>query len=97
MDLARAPWAAFAPTMPIIPMKIVGVRPGEKTHETLVSEEEMVRAEESRWYYDIHPVGQFIPRESAQQRPCSEYRCGTIPDRMTGGGGVILAHLLFPR
>ena len=40
-------------------MTIGGVRPGEKIHETLVSEEEMVRAEESRWYYDIHPVGTF--------------------------------------
>ncbi len=45
------------------PMKIAGVRPGEKIHETLVSEEEMIRAEESRWYYDIHPVGALIAPE----------------------------------
>jgi UDP-N-acetylglucosamine 4,6-dehydratase len=45
------------------PMTITGIRPGEKMHETLVSEEEMIRAEESRWYYDIHPVGTFIAPE----------------------------------
>jgi UDP-glucose 4-epimerase len=55
------------------PMQIAGIRPGEKIHETLVSEEEMVRAEESRWYYDIHPVGAFIPPERRSSGFC-EYR-----------------------
>ena len=55
------------------PMAIAGVRPGEKIHETLVSEEEMARAEESRWYYDIHPVGTFIEPER-RSSGFSEYR-----------------------
>ena len=55
------------------PMTITGVRPGEKIHETLVSEEEMIRAEESRWYYDIHPVGTFIAPER-RSSGFSEYR-----------------------
>src|SRR5260370_38228036 len=62
MDLARTMGRVCADDADY-PMKIVGVRPGEKIHETLVSEEEMVRAEESRWYYDIHPVGTFIPAD----------------------------------
>ena len=55
------------------PMTVVGIRPGEKIHETLVSEEEMVRAEESRWYYDIHPVGTFIEPER-RSSGFNEYR-----------------------
>jgi UDP-glucose 4-epimerase len=55
------------------PMQIAGIRPGEKIHETLVSEEEMIRAEESRWYYDIHPVGTFIAPER-RSSGFSEYR-----------------------
>ena len=37
------------------PIEIIGVRPGEKVHETLVSEEEMYRAEETEDNYIIHP------------------------------------------
>jgi FlaA1/EpsC-like NDP-sugar epimerase len=71
------------------PMKVVGVRPGEKIHETLVSEEEMVRAEESRWYYDIHPVGTFIAADR-RSSGFSEYRSDNT-DHMTEDE---LAHLL---
>lgn len=39
------------------PVEITGVRPGEKIHETLVSEEEMHRAEETEDNYIIHPWG----------------------------------------
>ena len=55
------------------PIETIGVRPGEKIHETLVSEEEMGRAEELRWYYDIHPVGTFIAPERRRSR-FNEYR-----------------------
>jgi len=39
------------------PTKVVGIRPGEKIHEVLVSEEEMVRATEEDDYFVIHPHG----------------------------------------
>lgn len=39
------------------PIKEVGIRPGEKIHEVLVSEEEMRRAEETETHYKIHPYG----------------------------------------
>jgi len=74
---------------PDYPMEIIGVRPGEKIHETLVSEEEMVRAEESRWYYDIHPVGAFVSPER-RRSGFSEYRSNNT-ERM---GRDELAHLL---
>lgn len=37
------------------PIKIVGIRPGEKIHEVLVSEEEMHRAVETETHYTICP------------------------------------------
>jgi FlaA1/EpsC-like NDP-sugar epimerase len=39
------------------PTKAVGIRSGEKIHEVLVSEEEMVRATEEDDYFVIHPHG----------------------------------------
>jgi FlaA1/EpsC-like NDP-sugar epimerase len=40
-------------------IKEVGVRPGEKIHEVLVSEEEMRRAEETETHYKIYPYGKI--------------------------------------
>ncbi len=71
------------------PMTIVGIRPGEKIHETLVSEEEMTRAEESRWYYDIHPVGTLIAPER-RRSGFTEYRSDNT-ERLSEDE---LAHLL---
>lgn len=39
------------------PIKEVGIRPGEKIHEVLVSEEEMKRAFETKNHYIIYPYG----------------------------------------
>jgi len=41
------------------PIKEVGIRPGEKIHEILVSEEEMRRAIETEDYYIIYPYGKL--------------------------------------
>jgi len=51
MDLARA----LAGPNP--PFQEVGIRPGEKIHETLISEEEMRRTEEQDSCFIIHPHG----------------------------------------
>ena len=41
------------------PLETVGIRPGEKIHEVLVSEEEFRRTEEKNGYYIIHPYGTY--------------------------------------
>jgi UDP-glucose 4-epimerase len=41
------------------PIKEVGIRPGEKIHEVLVSEEEMKRAVETETHYIIYPYGKI--------------------------------------
>ena len=41
------------------PIKEVGIRPGEKIHEVLVSEEEMRRAVETEEHYVVHPYGEL--------------------------------------
>ena len=41
------------------PIKEVGIRPGEKIHEVLVSEEEMRRAVETEMHYVIQPYGKL--------------------------------------
>lgn len=53
------------------PTDIVGVRPGEKIHETLVSEEEMKRAVETEGNYIIYPFGKL--RESKTVSGLDEY------------------------
>ena len=53
MDLVRALASSS------YPIKIVGTRPGEKIHETLISEEEFRRTEEQKKCYIIHPHGTF--------------------------------------
>lgn len=54
------------------PQEQVGIRPGEKIHEVLVSEEEMRRAVESNDHYAILPPGRAI--ESKLLRSLVEYR-----------------------
>lgn len=39
-----------------IPVKITGIRPGEKLHEVLISEEEMLRSEKRGNFYAIAPI-----------------------------------------
>jgi len=41
------------------PIREVGIRPGEKIHEVLVSEEEMYRAVETETHYIIYPYGKI--------------------------------------
>jgi len=72
LELAQA-MAKGCTGSPDYPMTIAGARPGEKLHETLVSEEEMIRAEESQWYYDLHPVGTLID-PARRSSGFSEYR-----------------------
>ena len=53
------------------PIKDVGIRPGEKIHEVLVSEEEMRRAVETKTHYVIHPHGKL--EKPSLMRDLKEY------------------------
>lgn len=54
------------------PIIVTGIRPGEKIHETLVSEYEMQRCTEEPQFYTIHPEYD-IPAEVSSQPLGSEY------------------------
>jgi len=62
-----------------IDIQVIGVRPGEKIHEILISEEECGRTSERNGYYVIHSV---IPEIGSHSRPLvrdSEYSsCETL-------------------
>ena len=49
------------------PLKTVGIRPGEKIHEVLISEEEFRRTEEKSGYYIIHPYGRYESRKVKEE------------------------------
>ena len=53
------------------PIKEVGIRPGEKIHEVLVSEEEMRRAVETEMHYVIQPYGKL--EKTLLMRDLKEY------------------------
>ena len=53
------------------PIKEVGIRPGEKIHEVLVSEEEMRRSVETEEHYVVYPYGEL--EKSSLLRDLKEY------------------------
>lgn len=55
------------------PMTIIGMRPGEKMHEVLVSEEEMWRATELENHYIIPSWAKFQEKEGSKNIQLSEY------------------------
>jgi FlaA1/EpsC-like NDP-sugar epimerase len=62
-----------------IPMAVTGVRPGEKLHEIMVSEEECHRTIERGDYYVIEPMLPELRRDEPAERPFStEYSSATV-------------------
>ena len=55
------------------PLTITGMRPGEKMHEVLVSEEEMWRATELENYYLIPSWAKSQNKETPEKYQVSEY------------------------
>lgn len=55
------------------PMQIIGMRPGEKMHEVLVSEEEMWRATELEMHYLIPSWAKSQDKETTEDVNVSEY------------------------
>jgi UDP-N-acetylglucosamine 4,6-dehydratase/5-epimerase len=70
--LAEAMRIKYAPRKQEHPIKIVGIRPGEKIHEVLVNEYEMQRCTEEAEYFTIHPEYN-IPKNLSKQPIGSEY------------------------
>lgn len=70
--LADAMRAKYSPRKEQHPLEITGIRPGEKIHETLLSEYEMQRCTEVEDYYAIHPE-YGIPKQLSPQALGSEY------------------------
>lgn len=48
---------------PNLPLKIIGIRPGEKLHEMMINEEDARRTVECDRFYTVHPVGEPIPEK----------------------------------
>ncbi len=59
-----------------VEMKITGIRPGEKTHEILISEEEAWRTYDAGDYYRIRPMLPELVREESGKPLAKEYSSG---------------------
>jgi UDP-glucose 4-epimerase len=55
-----------------IPVTFTGIRPGEKTHEILVSEEECHRTTGRNGYYVIHPILPELVQKGAASAPITQ-------------------------
>jgi UDP-N-acetylglucosamine 4,6-dehydratase/5-epimerase len=55
---------------------VVGIRPGEKIHEVLVNEYEMLRMTEDSAYYTIHPEYRARPKAPSSEHLGEEYTSG---------------------
>ncbi|MCX6926850.1 MAG: polysaccharide biosynthesis protein, partial [Verrucomicrobia bacterium] len=70
--LAEAMRLKFSPHGARHPIKVVGIRPGEKIHEVLVNEYEMQRVTERPGYFAIHPEYR-IPKRLSPKPLGEEY------------------------
>lgn len=70
--LAEAMRLKYSPRGARHPIKVVGIRPGEKLHEVLVNEYEMQRITEQPNYYTVHPEYR-LPKKAAIKPLGTEY------------------------
>jgi FlaA1/EpsC-like NDP-sugar epimerase len=73
LDLTRTMCRKYSKRGADHPINIVGIRPGEKIHEVLVNEYEILRATEDASYYTIHPEYRATPIEASADRLGLEY------------------------
>ncbi len=71
-SLAEAMRLRYSPKREKHPIQIVGIRPGEKIHEMLVSEYEMQRLTEEKEYFTIHPEYR-LPKKPSPKPLGEEY------------------------
>lgn len=55
LDLAKVMAKKYSKLSSDHPIQVVGIRPGEKIHEVLVNEYELLRATDDATYYTVHP------------------------------------------
>jgi UDP-N-acetylglucosamine 4,6-dehydratase/5-epimerase len=70
--LAKAMRIKYSPKKEAHPIRVVGIRPGEKIHEILVNEYEMQRCTEEAEFYAIHPEYR-VPKKLSPQPLGTEY------------------------
>lgn len=80
-DLAEAMRAKFSPRGSDHPIDIVGIRPGEKIHETLVSEYEMQRTSRREEYFIISP--EYRPEDDVVHVPVGTEYTSENADRIS--------------
>lgn len=73
IDLARTMRRKYSKRGDEHPIEVVGIRPGEKIHEALVNEYEILRATESDSYFTIHPEYRLPAGKIATDRLGQEY------------------------
>ena len=71
-SLAEAMRLKYSPRQEKHPIRITGIRPGEKIHETLVNEYEMQRCTEEKEFFSIHPEYN-VPKKVSKQALGMEY------------------------
>jgi FlaA1/EpsC-like NDP-sugar epimerase len=74
VDLAKALAGDSYPT------REVGIRPGEKIVETLISEEEIRRTEERKSCFVIHPYGRYVNNNPANEYTSASVRQLSVPE-----------------
>jgi FlaA1/EpsC-like NDP-sugar epimerase len=76
VDYARV-FAEALTGMKDYPIEFVGIRPGEKIHEILISEEEIRRTQETPEHFIIYGHKEFFNRSTLESRPNQEYASNT--------------------
>jgi FlaA1/EpsC-like NDP-sugar epimerase len=73
IDLARVMCKRYSKLAADHSIQVVGIRPGEKIHEVLVNEYELLRSTEDDTYYTIHPEYRAAPKAAQPDRLGKEY------------------------
>ena len=82
--LADAVRQKYSPDGSTHPIKVTGIRPGEKLHETLVNEYEMQRVSEEELFYAVHPEYN-VPEYHAEKPLGKEYTSANTRQLETAG------------
>lgn len=80
-----------------IEVRLIGIRPGEKVHETLISDEEAHRAvERDRWYAILPMLPELSPTQGDQATISGEFSSGTTVLSCEETAVLLRQHRLMP-